>query len=94
MANNVAIDETMHVTCYEKGGARTGLNYVEAGVHVLRKEAIGLLPPAGVASLERHLFPELVRRGELAGYISPERFYDIGTMQGLQAFEQSRWVHQ
>ena len=94
VANNVAINETMHVTCYEKGGARTDLNYVEAGVHALRKQSIGLLPPAGVASLEEHLFPELVRRRALGAYICPERFYDIGTMQGLKAFEQSRWVHQ
>jgi NDP-sugar pyrophosphorylase family protein len=93
-ANNVALDRELYVVRYQKRAAGKDLTYVEAGVHILRKQAVELLPPSGVVSLEEHLFPELARRRALRAYVSRERFYDIGTIEGLRAFEQSPWARE
>jgi len=62
---------------FEKGIASAGL--INAGIYLLRREAIAAAPWAGQFSLESALFPELVRRGALWGWPSAETFIDIGT---------------
>jgi NDP-sugar pyrophosphorylase family protein len=65
--------------------------YIEYGANIFRKEVLGLIPEGRPYSLEE-LFPELIRREELLAYEVRERFYQIGSSQGLEEFK--RYVMQ
>ena len=86
--NNVAVSPDGLVTKYAKGSDDPDLRYVEAGVLAFRRDVVGLLPPAGPASLEADLYPRLVAEGRLAAFVTGQRFYDIGTPERLALIEQ------
>lgn len=65
--------------------------YIEYGANIFRKEALELIPESLPYSLEE-LFPELIRRKELLAYEVRERFYQIGSPEGLEEFK--RYVMQ
>ena len=83
VTNNLCVGENGIVLRYEKDSARKDLNYVESGVLILRKEVVGMIPSDQQSSLEGKIFPQLILQGELIAYITKERFYDIGTPEGL-----------
>lgn len=86
--NNIALRGDGWVACYRKGGGgEQELTHVEAGVLALRREVVSLVPE-GVASLEMEVFPKLAARGQLAAFVTRQRFYDIGTPERLAAFEE------
>lgn len=64
---NVALAESGVVSRYDKTVDDPTLQYIEAGVLALRKEAISLIPSSGKASLEQEVFPQLIHRGLLLG---------------------------
>jgi NDP-sugar pyrophosphorylase family protein len=80
----VALGADGQVKLYDKSAEGPSMNGVEAGVFFLRREAIAGLEP-GKFSLEQTLFPKLIKRGELLGYVTSARFWDIGTPEGLEA---------
>ena len=61
--------------------------YIEYGANIFRKEALNLIPESQSYSLEA-LFPRLIEMEELLAYEAEERFYEIGSPQGLREFEQ------
>jgi len=61
----------------EKGAAGPGS--INAGVYLLRPEALSGIAPGQAASLERDVFPQLAAAGRLGGYEAAARFLDIGT---------------
>lgn len=70
---------------YDKRAADERLEYIDYGVNVFRAEAFaGLTEEAfDLAALQA----ELLRRGELAGFEVPERFYEIGSVAGIESTE-------
>lgn len=84
--NNVAVDENLMVTEYDKDDPKPYFKYVEAGVLAFRKEILKLVKPAEAVSLEKTIYPELIKKKELAAYPTKERFYDIGTTERLNEF--------
>lgn len=83
--NNVALDKDLIVIKYDKETADSDLKYVEAGVLALRREVLDLIKGDGPVSLEKGLYPLLIRQREMAAYVTDRRFYDIGTPE-------QRWV--
>jgi NDP-sugar pyrophosphorylase family protein len=83
---NISIDEHGVIRNYDKDSAQD-LNYIEAGVIALRREVIDMIPAGEVVSLERDIYPTLIRRGALLGFVTSQRFYDIGTPDRLRAAE-------
>jgi mannose-1-phosphate guanylyltransferase len=81
--SNIDLDSSGYVTVYEKDSDRH-LRYVEAGVLAMRKECIGLIPPAGAVSLEKEIFPQLIANKQLVAWLTRQRFYDIGTPERLR----------
>ena len=81
--NNVWLDSNGIVRLYEKSAESPEMNGVEAGVFFLRKDALSLAEP-GKFSLEQVIFPKLIKRGDLLGYFTDARFWDIGTPEGLE----------
>lgn len=61
--------------------------YIEYGANIFRKEALGLIPENQSYSLD-DLFPKLIERRELLAFEVKERFYEIGSPQGLKEFEE------
>jgi NDP-sugar pyrophosphorylase family protein len=86
--NNVALDAEGFVRRYDKDArADADLRYVEAGVLALRRTVLADLPAAGPASLEKESFPRLVARRLMRGFVTAQRFYDIGTPNRLRQLE-------
>jgi NDP-sugar pyrophosphorylase family protein len=90
VVNNVAADDEGWVTRYEKGTGAPGLDYVEAGVLCFRRELFEGLAPGGFVSLEKTVYPQLIGRRQLRAFITPQRFYDIGTPERLEEFVAAR----
>jgi NDP-sugar pyrophosphorylase family protein len=87
VTNNIDLDSNGLVTLYDKDSSRK-LHYVDAGVLALRKSCVDLIPPAGVVSLEKEIFPLLIAGRQLAAHITGQRFYDIGTPERLKVIEE------
>ena len=80
---NVDIDDSFHVTRYEKD-CPDPLSYVEAGVLAFRRSMVDLIPADGAVSLEKEIFPRLIGCRRLIAHVTTERFYDIGTPDRLK----------
>lgn len=61
--------------------------YIEYGANIFKKEALEIIPENQFCSLD-DLFPRLIKMDELLAFKVKERFYEIGSPQGLKDFEQ------
>ena len=86
--NNIYLGPDGCVVSYSKYYPDGKANYVEAGVSILRKQILSLIPEnRAVVSLEEEIFPALVKAGLLNGYPISQRYYDIGTPGRLKEIE-------
>ena len=60
-----------------------GMRYIDYGLSLLRSRVLRDWPAEGAFDLASVL-KALSERGQLAGYEVPERFYEIGSLSGLQ----------
>lgn len=79
---NIMIEKSL-VTRYDKKSKN--LEFTDAGVQVFKKDILRLIPSNKVVSLEEGVFPKLVKRRQLAAYRTKQKFFDIGTHEGLRA---------
>lgn len=82
--SNVILDGDL-VQVYDKKSRLPDMVYIDAGVSVLRKEVLGLIPPDEVYTLEA-LYQGLIQAKKLAAYETRQRFYEIGSPEGLEEF--------
>jgi NDP-sugar pyrophosphorylase family protein len=75
------------VAVYDKEGRTPGMEYINYGLSVLRKEALSLVP-AGRPFSQEELYRRLIERGELLAWETKHRFYEIGSRQGLAEFRE------
>lgn len=74
--------EQGRVVRYDKANRTPAMRHIDYGLGVLRREAFDGVPadqPYDLAAVYR----DLVRRGELAAWESPDRFYEIGSREGI-----------
>ena len=64
-----------------------GMVYIEYGVNIFKKKVLELIPEKQPYSLD-DLFPRLIAEAELLAFEVKERFYEIGSPQGLKEFEE------
>ncbi|MBF0552724.1 MAG: nucleotidyltransferase family protein, partial [Deltaproteobacteria bacterium] len=72
---------------YDKKNLNPRMHYIDYGLGVFRAAAFSFVPndePYDLAELYR----ELLRSQDLAGYEVAERFYEIGSLQGLEELRQ------
>ena len=86
--NNVELVSDSMVIRHDKESLNSSLKYVEAGVLILKHEALDLMEDKCSIPLERGLYPALIQQKELAAYITKQRFYDIGTPEQQRSFEE------
>jgi dTDP-glucose pyrophosphorylase/histidinol phosphatase-like enzyme len=67
----------------EKDSSRPGPGVINGGVYVLKREILDLVGDLP-CSLEQHVFPALVERGEIAGREFKGYFLDIGLPETLE----------
>jgi len=78
------IEEDGKVTAFlEKDSSRPGPGVINGGVYVLKREILDLVRDLP-CSLEQHVFPALVERGEIAGREFKGYFLDIGLPETLE----------
>ena len=61
--------------------------YIEYGANIFKKEALKMIPENQFYSLD-DLFPRLIEMEELLAFGVRERFYEVGSPQGLREFEE------
>jgi len=86
--SNTAIDNSLMVIRHDKESHDLTLNYVDAGLLALKREALDLIKEDCSISLERGLYPALIQQRELAAYVIEQRFYSVGTWDEMKIFEE------
>ncbi len=81
--NNVRLAKTGLVLEYNKENPDEFMNCVEAGLSVLARSSLKMAIDKKF-SLEMDIFPKLINRRRLFGLLVSQRFYDIGTAEGLE----------
>jgi NDP-sugar pyrophosphorylase family protein len=74
------------ILAYDKRHRTERMRHIDYGLGAFRAEVFRNLPegPADLADL----YADLLARGELAGYESPERFYEAGSFNGIAELEE------
>lgn len=81
-------DEAGRVTAFveKPDPAEIDTNLINAGLYVLEPDVLNLIEPGSPVSIERDVFPALVKEGSLYGLALPGYWLDVGTPQSyLQA---------
>jgi NDP-sugar pyrophosphorylase family protein len=71
------------ILAYDKANRTPAMQYIDYGLGMFRREAFDAVPadqPADLACL----YQDLLRRGELAAWESADRFYEIGSKEGIR----------
>ena len=71
------------IVAYSKTNRNPRMGYIDYGLGVFRAEAFDILP-VGEASDLAELYMDLLQRRQLAAYEVTERFYEIGSPEGLR----------
>ncbi len=70
------------VARYEKGVADPSFDHIDYGATALRRSVVAAIPEGAVRGLDA-LQTELAARGALRAFVATERFYEIGSPEGL-----------
>jgi len=84
--SNTVITDNL-VKRYSKQEKTEDMVYIDYGANIFRKEVLGMIPENKSYSLD-NLFPRLIEQDELLAFEVKERFYEIGSPQGLKDFEE------
>jgi len=82
--SNVQYDAGM-IRRYDKSDRSLAMHHIDYGLGVFRREAFTDLPDGARLDLAK-LYQTLLAKGKLAGYEVTERFYEIGSVAGLEEF--------
>ena len=83
--SNTAVEAGL-VKKYSKKEKTEDMVYIDYGVGLFRKKALEMIPQNEPYSLE-NVFLSLIEREQLSALEVKERFFEIGSPQGLKAFE-------
>jgi NDP-sugar pyrophosphorylase family protein len=64
-----------------------GMTHLDAGVIAMKREVLKLIAPEYVCSLEEQVLPRLIEAGELVAFETQQRFYDMGSFEGLSTIQ-------
>lgn len=84
--SNVSIEGNL-VKSYSKTNQTRDMIYIDYGASILRREVLNIIPEGEIYPLEE-LFRQLIGRQQLLAYEVKERFYQIGSTDGIEGFKQ------
>jgi len=73
------------ILIYDKIHPTPAMRHIDYGVGVFQKEAFHLVPTDQPYDLAK-LYQELIHRGEVAGFLVEERFFEVGSFEGIEEF--------
>ncbi len=73
------------IIAYDKKNRTPAMRHIDYGLGLLRAEAFEQVPDGAHFDLA-DLYAGLLAAGQLAAYEVPERFYEVGSMAGLEEF--------
>ena len=74
------------VKVYNKRDSSPEMVYIDEGISILKKEILSDFPPHTPFPLDR-IFQRLISKKELLAFETKQRFYEIGSWQGLNDFK-------
>jgi NDP-sugar pyrophosphorylase family protein len=84
--NNACVNDRGFVLKYDKSRRDKDLNGVDIGFFILNKKVLELIP-AGDCSFEEEVLPVLIKKKQLSGYQTDERYYYITSVESLKAMK-------
>jgi D-glycero-alpha-D-manno-heptose 1-phosphate guanylyltransferase len=81
----VTLDGKNRIIAFEEKGASGGAGLINAGVYLLKKSLIGVIPVSCPFSLEKQFFPKLIEGKTLYGFRGNGKFIDIGIRESYIA---------
>jgi NDP-sugar pyrophosphorylase family protein len=83
--SNILIADDL-VKVYDKTLKGENLEYIDAGLSILKKEVLSLVPEDEPFDLQE-LYKTLISEQEMLAYEVKQRFYQIGSLEGLEEFK-------
>jgi len=83
--SNILINEGL-IKLYDKTLQGENLEYIDAGLSILKKEVLNLVPEEEPYDLEE-LYRTLISEEEMSAFEVKQRFYQIGSFEGLEEFK-------
>ena len=81
---SVIIDESSEIKGFnEKSNKNKGPGLINAGIYLIDKEILNLIPSGKNISIEKEVFPHMVGKN-FFGFKTEEKLFDIGTPQRLE----------
>jgi NDP-sugar pyrophosphorylase family protein len=74
------------IVAYDKKNRNNEMQYIDYGLGILKKSAFDLMINRDIFDLSE-LYQSLISKGEMCGYEAIERFYEIGSLEGLRETE-------
>ncbi|MDO8527718.1 MAG: HAD-IIIA family hydrolase [Deltaproteobacteria bacterium] len=84
--NNIMVDGEGFVVKYDKTRQDKSLNGVEIGFFILDRKILEEMPPNNF-SFEKEIFPKLIGKRELRGFMTDQRYYSVGKLERLPETE-------
>lgn len=85
--SNVSLGQNHIILGYNKRNSQ-GMTFVDAGVAVFNKGILDWIPDQTPSSLEEDVYPKLIERNHLSGFLTTQAFYDIGTRERVERFKE------
>lgn len=86
--NNIELGKEVLILDYNKKEETENLNYTDAGAMIFNKKVLDWIPANRKVSLEEEIFPLLISKKLLFGYITHTRFYDMGTPERIETIKE------
>ncbi len=83
--NNILVEDGL-AKVYDRKRQISGLNGVDIGFFILKKEVLHLLPESN-SSFEDIAIPELVKQKQLAGFYTHHRYYGLSNLERVKNIE-------
>lgn len=80
--NNMRVEDNGIVSCYDSTRTMSGLNGVDIGFFILRKNILSSTP-LGNFSFQQEIIPKLVSRRQLAAYMTDQGYFSVGSPDRL-----------
>uniref|UniRef100_Q02BY7 Nucleotidyl transferase n=1 Tax=Solibacter usitatus (strain Ellin6076) TaxID=234267 RepID=Q02BY7_SOLUE len=71
------------IVAYDKANRTSSMHHIDYGLGAFHRTAFDAVPPDRPYDLAA-VYQDLLRRGELAAWESPDRFYEIGSLEGIR----------
>ncbi len=84
--NNLLLDNESNIKGYSKNKTLLNFNYVDAGIYFFKKKSMKYFPNSYPISLENEIFPKLIQDNQVGGFVTDNKFYDIGTPEKIIKF--------